>query len=341
MSGYFNAIISVLSKSAPNINPDLVYVTQDKQTLDITLPFLIEDKHKLRNALQECFLVHGCTVPKVINIHTKVYSHKLDNAVQGHKQIKNILAVVSGKGGVGKSTVAINTAIALHALGARVGILDADIHGPSQPTMLGVDQAVLAQKGRSLNPIERHGITSASISYFMTKDDPVIWRGPMVSRALEQMVHDVCWDALDYLLIDMPPGTGDIALTLTRKIPVAGGIIVTTPQDVARIDAEKSAKMLQQMHVPILGVVENMSIHRCSVCGHEEAIFGEGGGQWLSDAFSVALLGRLPLDKATQRAGDKGMPIVLEDISLMQRYKHIAQRMSQTLAQRLVDVIRE
>ena len=228
----------------------------------------------------------------------------------------------------------------MRALGARVGILDADIHGPSQPTMLGVDQTVVAEKGRSLNPIEQHGIASASISYFMTKDDPVIWRGPMVSRALEQMVHDVCWNELDYLLIDMPPGTGDIALTLTRKIPVAGGIIVTTPQDIARIDAEKSAKMLQQMHVPMLGVVENMSTHRCNACGHEEAILGVGGGQWLSDAFSIPLLGRLPLDKVTQLAGDKGVPIVLDNASLMQRYKNIAQKISQTLAQRPVDVIR-
>ncbi len=226
--------------------------------------------------------------------------------------VKNIIAVASGKGGVGKSTVSVNLALALLAEGARVGILDADIYGPSQPLMLGIHEHPQTEDQKLL-PIIRHGLQSMSIGYLVDESTPMVWRGPMVTRALQQLLMDTKWDALDYLVIDLPPGTGDIQLTLAQKIPITGAVIVTTPQDLALLDARRAIEMFQKVHVPILGIVENMSMHTCSSCGHDEAIFGEGGGERIAEEYKTELLARLPLLKAIRSHTDAGTPTVVAD----------------------------
>jgi ATP-binding protein involved in chromosome partitioning len=282
------------------------------------------------------------TPAQQVTVHCRqaVVAHQISNHVQGKATIKNIIAIVSGKGGVGKSTVTTNLAIALQQLGAAVGVIDADIHGPSQPTMLGVTAADLAARSSGLDPVSAHQIVSASIRYFMTKEDPVMWRGPMVSRALEQMVHDITWPSLDYLLIDMPPGTGDIALTLAKKLPVTAAVVVTTPQQVACIDAEKAAKMCANMQVPMLGVIENMATYHCPHCQASSAVFGAGGGARLAHTLNLSVLATLPLLPAVQAGGDQGVPGVLSDQGAFEGYRSLAVKIGQQLALRPLDSMR-
>lgn len=244
-------------------------------------------------------------------IQQSVHRHLAANGVKSVPEIKNIIAVASGKGGVGKSTVAVNLALALHLNGAKVGLLDADIYGPSQPHMLGVTTKPVINDSKSIEPIIIHGIQTMSIGYLINPDTPAVWRGPMVSGALQQMLNSTAWQDLDYLIVDLPPGTGDVQLTLAQKIPVCGAVIVTTPQDVALIDVTKAISMFTRVKVPVLGVVENMSLHVCTNCGHAEHIFGNAGGQTLATQHAVRLLASLPLELQIREQGDAGLPIVL------------------------------
>lgn len=248
-----------------------------------------------------------------ISIYWKVNQHSVQNNLKLVPGIKNIIAVASGKGGVGKSTIAVNLALAIAKAGARVGILDADIYGPSQPWMLGSQEQSGLAATKHLEPVERYGLQVMSMGYLVAQDAPMVWRGPMVSRALEQLLYETAWENLDYLIVDLPPGTGDIQLTLAQKIPVSGVIIVTTPQDVALQDAKKALAMFQKLGILVLGVVENMSIHVCSQCGHEERIFGMGGGEKMSMQYGIPLLGQLPLDVKIQEQTDNGKPSVVAE----------------------------
>jgi ATP-binding protein involved in chromosome partitioning len=232
--------------------------------------------------------------------------------VQKLPNIKHIIAIASGKGGVGKSTTSVNLALALAKEGFNVGILDADIYGPSQPTMLGISQKPEI-KDKGMLPLRSHGIQSMSIGYLIDTNTPMIWRGPMVSTALLQLLNDTQWDNVDYLIIDLPPGTGDIQLTLAQKIPVSGAIVVTTPQDLALLDARRAYEMFKKVNVPVLGIIENMSHHICSQCGHQESIFGEGGGEKLAEQYGLEFLGTLPLDKNIREQTDSGKPTVVAD----------------------------
>jgi ATP-binding protein involved in chromosome partitioning len=258
----------------------------------------------------------------------------VQKGLQPLPNVKNVIAVASGKGGVGKSTTAVNLALALQAEGATVGILDADIYGPSQPRMLGANQRPTSQDGQSMEPIVSHGLQSMSIGYMIDEETPMIWRGPMVTHALEQLLRNTRWHELDYLVIDLPPGTGDTQLTLSQKIPVSGAIIVTTPQDIALLDARKGLKMFEKVNVPVLGVVENMSIHICSQCGHEEHIFGEGGGRRMAEQYQVDFLGALPLDIRIREETDSGRPTVIAepDSRIAQIYREIARKAAARLA---------
>jgi ATP-binding protein involved in chromosome partitioning len=274
-----------------------------------------------------------------VEVSSKVVSHAVQKGVQPLKNVKNILAVASGKGGVGKSTVAVNLALALSQEGARVGILDADIYGPSQPRMLGVSAQPESKDGSTLEPIVSYHVQSMSIGYLIDEETPMIWRGPMVTQALEQLLKDTNWDDLDYLVVDLPPGTGDTQLTLAQKIPVSGAIIVTTPQDIALLDARKGLKMFEKVHVPVLGIVENMSIHICSKCGHEEHIFGEGGGMRMAEQYNVDFLGGIPLDGRIREDTDVGKPTVVKDPEsrVAQIYRNIARRAAAKLSLKAKD----
>lgn len=254
-------------------------------------------------------------------------------------KIKQIIAVASGKGGVGKSTTAVNLALALQQEGARVGILDADIYGPSQPLMLGVTERPII-KDKKISPIIRHGIQSMSIGYLVDDKAAMVWRGPMVSAALQQLLNDTLWDELDYLVIDLPPGTGDIQLTLAQKIPVSGAVVVTTPQDLALLDARRAYEMFRKVNVPVLGVVENMSTHICSNCGHEEPIFGQGGGERLAKQYELDFLGALPLDIHIREQTDSGVPTVVADPEGKNAkiYREIARKVQEKLAQEKQDL---
>ncbi len=273
-----------------------------------------------------------------ITINTRITTHEVQPGLKPLPGVKNIIAVASGKGGVGKSTTSVNLALALMADGARVGILDADIYGPSQPMMLGVPNArPETLDGKSLIPVMNHGLQSMSIGYLLEGDDqPMVWRGPVATQALTQLINDTRWDDLDYLIIDLPPGTGDIQLTLSQRIPVSGAIIVTTPQDIALIDAKKGLKMFEKVHIPVLGIVENMSIYCCPQCGHQAAIFGEGGGEAMATAYGTELLGKLPLDLSIRQLTDAGKPSVADnpnsDISLI--YRQTARRIAAKLSLR-------
>ncbi|MEE4379970.1 MAG: iron-sulfur cluster carrier protein ApbC [Candidatus Competibacteraceae bacterium] len=269
-----------------------------------------------------------------VKVSDKITTHEVQKGLKPLPNVKNIIAVASGKGGVGKSTTAVNLALALQTEGATVGVLDADIYGPSQPRMLGAQQRPDSKDGKSLEPVQSHGLQSMSIGYLIEEETPMIWRGPMVTQALEQMLNETHWRELDYLVIDLPPGTGDTQLTLSQKIPVSGAIIVTTPQDIALLDARKGLKMFEKVSVPVLGVVENMSTHICSQCGHEEHIFGEGGGQRMAAQHNVQFLGALPLDIRIREEADNGTPTVVADpdgpISLI--YREIARKAAAKLA---------
>jgi ATP-binding protein involved in chromosome partitioning len=270
----------------------------------------------------------------VIRVESKVISHEVQKGLKPLPGVKNIIAVASGKGGVGKSTTAVNLALALSAEGANVGLLDADIYGPSQPRMLGASERPESPDGKSLNPVVSHGVQSMSIGYLIEEETPMVWRGPMVTQALEQLLRDTRWQGLDYLIIDLPPGTGDTQLTLSQKVPVSGAIIVTTPQDIALLDARKGLKMFEKVEVPVLGIVENMSIHICSKCGHEEHIFGEGGGQRMAAQYNVPFLGSLPLDIRIREETDSGQPTVVAepDSRIAGLYRDIARRASARLS---------
>ena len=261
-----------------------------------------------------------------VSITSRIHVHKVQGTLGPLPNVKNIIVVASGKGGVGKSTVSANLALALQAEGARVGVMDADIYGPSQPTMLGVHGKPASPDGKSITPMQAHGMPVMSIGFLVEEDTPMIWRGPMVTQAMMQLLTDTRWEPLDYLIVDLPPGTGDIQLTLSQKVPVAGAVIVTTPQDIALLDARKALKMFEKVEVPVLGVVENMATHVCSNCGHEEHIFGEGGGERMSAQYSVPYLGSLPLDIRIREQADGGNPTVaaMPDSDLTARYREIA-----------------
>ena len=261
-----------------------------------------------------------------ISIASRIHAHKVQGTLAPLGNVKNIIAVASGKGGVGKSTVSANLALALVAEGAKVGILDADIYGPSQPRMLGIQGKPESPDGKSITPMTAHGLQAMSIGFLVDEETPMIWRGPMVTQAMMQLLGDTRWDMLDYLIIDLPPGTGDIQLTLSQKVPVAGAVIVTTPQDIALLDARKALKMFEKVDVPVLGIVENMATHVCTNCGHEEHIFGTGGGERMATQYGVPYLGSLPLDIRIREQSDGGTPMVaaLPDSDLATRYRDIA-----------------
>ena len=274
-----------------------------------------------------------------ITVRSEIASHTVQGGMNPLSGIKNVIAVASGKGGVGKSTTAVNLALALQVEGAKVGILDADIYGPSIPRMLGITGKPESIDGKSLEPMGGHGIQAMSIGFMIDEETPMIWRGPMVTQALEQLLRDTQWKNLDYLVIDLPPGTGDVQLTLAQKVPVSGSIIVTTPQDIALLDARKGLKMFQKVEVPVLGIVENMSIHICTECGHAEHIFGQGGGEKMCDQYDVDFLGALPLDINIRVNADGGHPSVAQDpnspASLI--YREIARRTAAKLSLRAKD----
>lgn len=266
----------------------------------------------------------------------KVRHHQVQAALKPLEGVKNIIAVASGKGGVGKSTCAVNIALALSREGARVGILDADIYGPSLPTLLGLAGARPESDGKLMDPLEAHGLKAMSIGFLVSPEQAMAWRGPMVTSALNQLLLQTRWGELDYLIVDMPPGTGDIQLTLAQRVPVSGAIVVTTPQDIALIDARKGLKMFEKVNVATLGIIENMAYHRCTSCGHEDAIFGTGGGDRLAEETQVALLGRLPLDAQIRSDADRGLPSVAADplSAEAQSFREVALRAAGRLALR-------
>jgi ATP-binding protein involved in chromosome partitioning len=274
------------------------------------------------------------------NLTVRIVSHAVQRGVKLLPNVKNIIAVASGKGGVGKSTTAVNLALALAAEGASVGILDADIYGPSQPQMLGITGRPESKDGKTLEPMEGHGVQASSIGFMIDVETPMVWRGPMVTQALEQLLKETNWRELDYLVVDMPPGTGDIQLTLAQKVPVTGAVIVTTPQDIALLDARKGLKMFEKVGIPILGIVENMSTHICSKCGHAEPIFGAGGGERMSQDYGVDLLGQLPLDIGIRQQADSGKPTVVSDPDgeVTAIYKTIARKIAVKIAESLKDM---
>ncbi len=269
-----------------------------------------------------------------VEVTSKIEAHAVQPGLKAMQEIKNIIAVASGKGGVGKSTTAVNLALALAADGAKVGILDADIYGPSQPRMLGVHARPESTDGNKMEPVIGHGLQAMSAGFLIDEETPMVWRGPMVTQALEQLLSDTNWKDLDYLIVDMPPGTGDTQLTLAQKVPVTGAVIVTTPQDIALLDARKGLRMFEKVNVPVLGIVENMSIHICSKCGHQEHIFGEGGGKRMAEQYGVDLLGSLPLEIGIREQADSGNPSVVAepDGPVADSYHRIARRIAGKLS---------
>ena len=321
----------VSTKAARNIKID----ASNNVSLDIILPFpansvVAEIKQNVENKLKSLPGVGSVTA----NVSFKIVAHAAQRGVKPVPGVRNIIAVASGKGGVGKSTTAVNLALALLAEGAKVGILDADIYGPSQPTMLGITGKPESEDGATLTPMSGHGLQAMSIGFLIDVETPMVWRGPMVTQALEQLLNQTNWNDLDYLVVDLPPGTGDIQLTLAQRVPVTGAVIVTTPQDIALIDARKGLKMFQKVNIPILGIVENMSLHICSKCGHEERIFGEGGGERMGKDYDIEMLGALPLDISIREQTDSGKPSVVADPNsrVSQIYKEIARRVAVKIA---------
>jgi len=309
-------------------------------TVTIELGYAARSQHAALRALIEPALrawpdVEGVTV----NIEQKIVAHVVQRGVKLISGVKNVIAVASGKGGVGKSTTAVNLALALAAEGARVGMLDADIYGPSLPQMLGCEGRPESQDGKKLEPMQAHGLQAMSIGFLIDPEQPMVWRGPMVTQALTQLLGDTRWQDIDYLVVDMPPGTGDVQLTLAQQVPVTGAVIVTTPQDIALLDARKGLKMFEKVGIPILGIVENMSLHICSKCGHEEHIFGAGGGERMAQDYGVELLGALPLDRHIREQVDSGQPTVIAEPEgrVAEIYRAIARRVGVKIAERAKD----
>ncbi len=325
----------VSSKSARNIK-----INGNDVSVDIVLGYpaksVMADIQKL---VADALLGLAGIGRVTVNVSSKIVAHKAQQGVTLLPNVKNIIAIASGKGGVGKSTTSVNLALALAAEGATVGLLDADIYGPSQPQMLGISGRPESLDGKSMEPMQAHGIQAMSIGFLIDNDTPMVWRGPMVTGALEQLLRETKWRDLDYLVIDLPPGTGDIQLTLAQKIPVTGAIIVTTPQDIALLDARKGLKMFEKVNIPILGIVENMSTHICSNCGHEEHIFGAGGGELMAKDYHVDLLGSLPLDIGIRIQADSGKPTVISEPygKVAGIYKEIARKAAIKIANASLD----
>ena len=317
-----------------------VRVSGDEVNVDIVIGYPAKSQHA---ALKKLVADALATLPGAgritVNLSQKITPHAVQRGVKLIPGVKNIVAIASGKGGVGKSTTAVNLALALAAEGAQVGVLDADIYGPSQPTMLGIAGRPESTDGKTIEPMEAYGVQAMSIGFLIDVDTPMVWRGPMVTQALEQLLKDTRWRDLDYLIVDMPPGTGDIQLTLSQKVPVTGAVIVTTPQDIALMDARKGLKMFEKVGVPIVGVVENMSIHVCSNCGHAEHIFGEGGAAKMCRDYGVPFLGSLPLDIRIREQADSGRPTVVADPDgkVAQMYLEIARKTAVAVAQKASD----
>jgi ATP-binding protein involved in chromosome partitioning len=295
---------------------------------------------ELTAALTRELAAAGIVTPLTLELEADIRAHAVQRNLKPLADVKNVVAVASGKGGVGKSTVAVNLALAWAAQGAKVGVLDADIYGPSQPLMLGLTgQRPSSPDGKHLRPLTSHGVSAMSIGFLVDAEQPMVWRGPMVTQALTQLLGETQWGALDYLVVDMPPGTGDIQLTLAQRVPVAGAVIVTTPQDIALADARKGLKMFEKVSVPVLGIVENMSVHVCSNCGHSEHVFGAGGGSSLARQYGVRLLAELPLDAHIREEADGGRPTVVAapESARAKAYFDLARRTAGALAVRARD----
>ena len=332
----------------PNAGKDLVSTKLLKNlridgadvSFDVELGYPAQSQLPL---LRSALIAAARSVPGVGNVSAnlgwKIVAHEVQRGVQLLPKVKNIVAIASGKGGVGKSTTAANLALALAAEGASVGILDADIYGPSQPMMMGITGRPESSDGKTMQPMKNHGVEVMSIGFLIDADNPMIWRGPMVTQALEQLLRQTNWGDLDYLLVDMPPGTGDIALTLSQKVPLTGAVIVTTPQDIALLDARKGLKMFEKVGVPILGLVENMSVYVCPNCGHTEHIFGADGGRKMAAEYGVDDLGALPLNLSIREQADSGRPTVVADPDgeIAALYKAMARRIAVKIAQRAKD----
>lgn len=319
----------VSSKALKNI-----VIVGDCLKLDFVLGYPIADVVTDLTAQLISFLKkHSSFQNFDIQFSQNIINHRVQQGLKGVSGIKNIIAIGSGKGGVGKSTVSANFALALSKAGARVGLLDADIYGPSLPQIMGSYEAPKIENKR-LHPIVRHGLVSMSMGYLVDENTPMIWRGPMVSSTFQQLLNDTLWGELDYLIIDLPPGTGDIQLTLCQKIPLSAAIIVTTPQDLSLIDARRAIEMFRKVKVPVLGVIENMSFYHCPKCGHEDAIFGEGAGLFLQEREGINLLGSLPLDGRIRADADQGLPTVAAapDCAVSLNYREIARRAAAKLA---------
>ncbi len=315
-------------------------VHESDVAFDVELGYPCQSQHP---ALRRALIAAAKTVPGVdnvsVNLVTRIVAHAVQRGVQLLPQVKNIVAVASGKGGVGKSTTTVNLALALAAEGARVGILDADIYGPSQPMMMGIEGRPESTDGQTMEPLRNYGLQVMSIGFLVDKHEAMIWRGPMATQALEQLLRQTHWQELDYLLVDMPPGTGDIQLTLSQRVPLTGAVIVTTPQDIALLDARKGITMFQKVGVPILGIVENMAVYCCPNCGHTEHIFGADGGKRMAQELGVAYLGALPLNRQIREQADTGRPTVVADPDgeLAALYQAVARQVAIAIAAKAKD----